>query len=99
LVTLDCAVQFEGALKVPHESPDYDPGRLRTPWIHIMSETFLRRDLPHLETRSLFARTRYSDAYLVWIDDVEHANFTSYSMLDTTTARSPTVQGQHEAGL
>ena len=81
LVTIDCAVQFDGFLKVPHESPDFNPDRLRMPWIHMMSERYLRKDLPELETRSLFAQARYSDATFLWVDEVEHANFTSYPML------------------
>jgi dienelactone hydrolase len=83
LSTLDCAVQFDNEfLKVPHESPDFDPDRLRAAWIHIMQERYVRPDLPDLESRSLFAQARYSDAYFIWVDDVEHANFTSYAMLD-----------------
>ncbi len=82
LVTMDCAVQFDnGFLKVPHESPDFNPDRLRIPWIHMMTEMYLREDLPDLGTRSLFAQAKYSEAYFIWIDEVEHANFTSYTML------------------
>jgi len=80
LVTLDCAVQFESGLDVPHRSPDFDPDRLRVPWLHIGSSLYVRRDLPDLETRSLFARARYSEATVVWVDGVQHAAFTSYVM-------------------
>jgi hypothetical protein len=83
LATMDCAVQFDNEfLEVPHESPDFDPDRLREAWIHIMSEAYVRGDLPDLETRSLFAQARYTDAYFLWVDDVQHPNFTSYAMLD-----------------
>ncbi|MHC4695990.1 MAG: hypothetical protein ACYTFA_04520 [Planctomycetota bacterium] len=82
LVTMDCAVQFESHLSVPHKSPDYNPDRLRVPWLHMTSAVYIRPELPELETRSLFARARYSDSYLIWIEDVEHANFTSYTMMD-----------------
>jgi tetratricopeptide (TPR) repeat protein len=82
LATLDCAVQFDNEfLRVPHESPDFNPDRLRTAWIHIVNERYVRNDLPDLESRSLFAQAGYSDAYFLWVEDVEHANFTSYAML------------------
>jgi dienelactone hydrolase len=81
LATLDCAILFESQLSVPHQSPDFNPDRLRVPWLHMISAIYVRRDLPDLQTRSLFARAKYSDSYLVFIDDVEHANFTGYSMM------------------
>jgi hypothetical protein len=81
LATLDCAILFESRLSVPHQSPDFNPDRLRVPWLHMVSAIYVRRDLPDLQTRSLFARAKYSDSYLIWIEDVEHANFTGYSMM------------------
>lgn len=82
LVTLDCAVQFDDDfLKVPHESPDFDPARLRAAWLDAISEAYVHDDLPDLENRSLFAHARYSNAYFVWVYDAQHSSFTSYSML------------------
>ncbi len=82
LATLDSGILFGASPGVPHASPDYDPSRLRVPWLHMISASYIRRDLPDLDTRSLFAKAKYSDSYLVWIDDVEHPNFTGYSMMD-----------------
>jgi pimeloyl-ACP methyl ester carboxylesterase len=66
---------------IPFTSPDFDPRRLRTPWLHATQRVFAQPP-PGQEGPSLFEEAKYSDRYLVLVDGMRHVDFTSYALIE-----------------
>lgn len=77
LASMETAILFPD-LEIPSASPHHDASRLRIAWLHIV-----RRDLaaPRDGTPSLFDTAVYSLRYLVLLDGLGHADFTSYALV------------------
>jgi pimeloyl-ACP methyl ester carboxylesterase len=78
-VSMESAVLFPD-LDIPTASPHHDPTLLRAPWLHV-----LRRELASARgenTPSLFDTAVHSDRYLLLLEGMGHADFTSYALVE-----------------
>lgn len=80
LVSLDSGIQYPHPSGLPRSSPHYDPLALRVPWLHAAS----RADGPPrtVGARSLFDEAVHSERYWLRIQDLGHADFTSYALVE-----------------
>jgi hypothetical protein len=80
LVSLDSGIQYPHPSGLPRSSRDYDPLALRVPWLHAAS----RADGPPRTdgTKSLFDEAVHSERYWLRIQDLGHADFTSYALVE-----------------
>jgi len=85
-VSLDSGIQYPHASRLPRSSPHYDPLALRVPWLHAAS----RADGPPRADggQSLFDQAVHSERYWLRIQDLGHADFTSYALVEAE-AMSP----------
>jgi dienelactone hydrolase len=68
---------------LPAASPDYDPLKLRVPWLHAAP----RSDrAPGAPTASLFETAVHSERYHLQIDDLKHVDSTSYALVEGRNA-------------
>jgi len=65
---------------IPFTSPHFDPALLRSPWLHATQRSFASAP-PGEEGSSLFDDAVHADRYLVLIDGMRHADFTSYALV------------------
>jgi dienelactone hydrolase len=79
-VSLDSGIQYPHVSGLPRSSPHYDPRALRVPWLHAAS----RADGPPPTdgTTSLFDEAVHSERYWLRIQDLGHADFTSYALVE-----------------
>jgi hypothetical protein len=79
-VSLDSGIQYPHVSGLPRSSPHYDPLALRVPWLHAAS----RADGPPRTdgARSLFDEAVHSERYWLRIQDLGHADFTSYALVE-----------------
>jgi hypothetical protein len=79
-VSLDSSIQYPHVSGLPRSSPHYDPLALRVPWLHAAS----RADGPPRTdgARSLFDEAVHSERYWLRIQDLGHADFTSYALVE-----------------
>jgi dienelactone hydrolase len=79
-VSLDSGIQYPHASGLPRSSPHYDALALRVPWLHAAS----RADGPQRTdgARSLFDEAVHSERYWLRIQDLGHADFTSYALVE-----------------
>jgi dienelactone hydrolase len=80
LVTLDAAVLYGHPSGIPIDSPDYDPARLRVPWLHATQRRFGTRPEDH-EGPDLFAEALAADRYLLLTEGLDHSDFTSFALI------------------
>jgi len=81
LVTFDAAVLYGHPAGIPVDAQDYAPTLLRCPWLHATQRRFGTRPTDH-DGPDLFAEAVHADRYLLLVDGVGHADFTSYSLID-----------------
>ena len=79
-VSLDSGIQYPHPSGLPRSSPHYDPLALRVPWLHAAS----RADGPPRTdgAQSLFDEAVHSERYWLRIQDLGHADFTSYALVE-----------------
>jgi dienelactone hydrolase len=79
-VSLDSGIQYPHLSGLPRSSPHYDPLALRVPWLHAAS----RADGPPPTdgAKSLFDEAVHSERYWLRIQDLGHADFTSYALVE-----------------
>jgi len=65
---------------IPFSSPHFDPARLRSPWLHATQRAFASPP-PGEEGSSLFDHAVHADRYLILVDGMRHADFTSYALV------------------
>jgi hypothetical protein len=65
---------------IPFSSPHFDPALLRSPWLHATQREFASPP-PGEEGSSLFDDAVHADRYLVLVDGMRHADFTSYALV------------------
>ncbi len=84
LVSLDCALLFSRRTSIPSGIPataqDYDPALLRQPWLHVVQRGMGVEPFAH-DGPSLFDRAHASDRSLLLVDDMAHADFTSFALI------------------
>jgi pimeloyl-ACP methyl ester carboxylesterase len=73
---------------IPFTSPHFDPTHLRSPWLHATQREFASAP-PGEEGSSLFDDAVHADRYLLLVDGMRHADFTSYALVQ---GREP-IQG------
>jgi pimeloyl-ACP methyl ester carboxylesterase len=94
--SMETAILFAD-LDIPTASPHHDAGRLRAPWLHAV-----RRELaaPREGTPSLFEIAVHSHRYLLLLEGLGHADFTSYVLVDERRPMmgywAPTKGGERE---
>jgi dienelactone hydrolase len=80
---------------LPAASPDYDPLKLRIPWLHAAP----RQARPNRTTTSLFDTAVHSERYHVQIEDLNHVDSTSYAMVEGRDAVSGLWPAWEAAGM
>jgi len=101
-VSLDSSIQYPHVSGLPRSSPHYDPLALRVPWLHAAS----RADGPPRTdgAKSLFDEAVHSERYWLRIQDLGHADFTSYALVEDRgevtgywSAATPAYSATHRA--
>jgi hypothetical protein len=78
-VSLDSSIQYPHPSGLPRSSPHYDPRALHVPWLHAAS----RADgPPPVGAKSLFDEAVHSERYWLRVQDLGHADFTSYALVE-----------------
>ncbi len=84
LVSLDCALLFSRLASIPSGIPataqDYDPALLRQPRLHVVQRRMGVEPFAH-DGPSLFDTARASERSLLLVDDMAHADFTSFALI------------------
>lgn len=66
--------------RIPFASPHFDPPLLRAPWLHA-TQRRLATPLSGAEQTGLFDAAKHSDRHLILADEMRHADFTSYALV------------------
>ncbi len=82
--SLQAGILFPHPSGLPAASPDYDPLKLRVPWLHAAAR---RTRPPDGQTVSLFETAVHSERYHLQIDDLQHVDSTSYALVEGRDAR------------
>jgi pimeloyl-ACP methyl ester carboxylesterase len=77
--SMESAILFPD-LDIPSASPHHDAKLLRTPWLHVLRREFV--SARGEDTPSLFDIAVHSDRYLLLLEGVGHADFTSYALIE-----------------
>ena len=77
-VSLDSGILFRHPTGLPRISPGYDPAALRVPWLHATG----RPAPPGSQEKSLFETATYAERYLLVVEGMDHASFTSDGAID-----------------
>ena len=81
--SVPAGILFPHPSGLPAASPDYDPLKLRIPWLHAAP----RSDRPPVvQTASLFETAVHSERYHLQIDDLKHVDSTSYALVEGRNA-------------
>lgn len=78
--SLDSGIQYAHASGLPRSSPHYDPLALRVPWLHAGVER--NEQAAAGNASSLHDEAVHADRYWLRIDDMGHADFTSYGLVE-----------------
>ncbi len=78
-VSLDAGILYPHPSALPGSSPHYDPKRLRIPWLHVTQSGAIVT--PEAQG-SLFDTAVHAERYLALVDGVQHADFTSFSLIE-----------------
>jgi dienelactone hydrolase len=79
-VSLDSGIQYAHPSGQPRASPHFDPLALRVPWLHAGNSS---HDPPHApDAPSLYDEAIHADRYWLRADAMEHADFTSYGLVE-----------------
>ena len=81
-LSLDCGILFDHGSGLPVIMPDYRVERFDIPWMHMVSRRHFDLTRGDGSIPSLFDRKTTSDNYLLIFDEAQHADFTSYAMID-----------------
>jgi hypothetical protein len=82
--SLSSGILFPHPSGLPASSSDYDPLKLRIPWLHVERR---RNAPPNVQAPSLFETAVHSERYHLQIDDLEHVDSTSYALVEGRNAR------------
>jgi dienelactone hydrolase len=78
-VSMDAGIQYPHGSGLPRSSPHYDALALRVPWLHAAN----RADgPPRPGVSSLFDEAVHSDRYWLRVGALDHADFTSYALVE-----------------
>lgn len=85
-VSIDTDILFDDHPSgLPQSSPYHDPLALRVPWLHAVQPA-LATPGPDNTHESLFDTAVHSDRYLVVVNEMDHAGFTSYALVEGRNA-------------
>jgi dienelactone hydrolase len=78
-VSMDSGIQYPHASGLPRSSQHYDPLALRVPWLHAARAA----DQPRADgAQSLFDEAVHSERYWLRVQDLGHADYTSYGLVE-----------------
>ncbi len=79
-VSLDSGIQYPHPSGQPRSSPHFDALALRIPWLHAGNSN---NDPPHEpDAASLYDQALFADRYWLRADAMDHADFTSYGLVE-----------------
>ncbi len=81
VVSLDSGIMFEHNLRLLRQSPYYDPVKLNIPLIHFTRTKEENTRFRLVEDLSIFEKSKFADTYLIRMKNMQHAGFTSFSMI------------------
>ena len=81
--SLQSGILFPHPTGLPAASPDYDPLKLRIPWLHASARG---TPPPDVQAASLFESAVHSERYHLQIDDLKHEDSTSYALAEGRNA-------------
>ncbi len=81
--SLQSGILFPHPTGLPAASPDYDPLKLRIPWLHASARG---TPPPVVQAASLFESAVHSERYHLQIDDLKHVDSTSYALVEGRNA-------------
>ena len=84
-VSLGSDILFDHPSGLPKTAADYDPLALRVPWLH-SAPRFLTAQPAGSTAQSLFEAAAYSERFLLVVDGLAHADFTSYALVEGRNA-------------
>jgi len=84
-VSLGSDILFDHPSGLPKNAADYDPQALRVPWLHT-APRFLATQPSGSNAKSLFEAAAYSERFLLIVDGIAHADFTSYALVGGRSA-------------
>lgn len=77
--SLQSGILFPHPSGLPAASPDYDPSKLRIPWLHVSARGAAPTGAP---AASLFESAVHSERYHLSIDGLQHVDSTSYALVE-----------------
>jgi hypothetical protein len=80
-VSVSSDVLYPHPAGIPLASPDYNPAALRSPWLHSVPSSWIRKD-ESSSKQSLFDTARYSDRYLLLTENMGHVDYTGYALIE-----------------
>ena len=80
-VSVSSGILYQHPSGIPAGSPDYDPLRLRIPWLHSVPVAWTTQP-QNSEAESLFETAVHSERYLLLTEGLGHVDYTSYALID-----------------